>query len=400
MEDDELGQEELNCLKNQGSKIWQNLKDHMKEAGDVCHSDVHKDEIGIMEEDMAYVFRKLDDTKFHSHEGEVSYVQFCAERNADGLSSTNSEICQKCPMIEWPNLEKTKCIPKLYEFLSYKDKIANFFCFTVILCCAMTWYTLRKFILYWDTPLVKANNRTLSFILLVSILLSFVCIFLFLGRPLDITCILRQTLFGIFFSIAISSILAKSIIVCIAFKATKPSSPWRKCTGVILPNLTVLVCSSFQLLICVSWLVMCPPYHEFNMSTYPDTIIIQCNEGSDIWFYSMLGYLGFLAAVSFVLAFMVRTLPDSFNEAKCITFSMLVFCSVWIAMIPAYLSTKGKYMVALEIFAILTSCAGILSCIFFPKLHILLVNPKINTRKHVLRDLRQAQYVTSYGYTH
>ncbi|XP_075205328.1 vomeronasal type-2 receptor 26-like [Anomaloglossus baeobatrachus] len=309
----------------------------------------------------------------------------CSESEVTNI--TDSEICEKCPMDEWPNLEKTECIPKLYEYLSYKDEIAAFFCFSVILCCAMTCYTLRKFILFWDTPLVKANNRTLSFILLVSILLSFLCIFLFLGRPLDITCMLRQTLFGIFFTLAISSLLAKSIIVCIAFKATKPSSSWRKFTGVLFPNLIVLVCSLLQLLICLCWLVICPPYQEFNMSTYPGTIIIQCNEGSDIWFYSMLGYLGLLAAVSFFLAFMVRKLPDSFNEAKYITFSMLVFCSVWIAMIPAYLSTRGKYMVALEIFAILTSCAGILSCIFFPKLYSLLVNPEINIRKQVLSRL-------------
>ncbi|XP_075701052.1 vomeronasal type-2 receptor 26-like [Rhinoderma darwinii] len=311
----------------------------------------------------------------------------CSEGEMSNIS--DSEICQQCPKDEWPNPGKTKCVSKFYEFLSYEeDKITKFFCFAVMLCCAITCHTLRKFILYWNTPLVKANNRTLSFILLVSILLSFLSVFLFLGRPLDITCKLRQTSFGIFFSIAISSLLAKSTMVCIAFKASKPSSSWIKWTGVTLSNLIVLVSSSVQVLICVCWLSICPPYQEFDMTRYPGKIIIQCNEGSDIWFYSMLGYMGFLAAVSFVLAFMVRTLPDSFNEAKYITFSMLVFCSVWIAMIPAYLSTKGKYMVAVEIFAILTSSAGILSCIFFPKLYILLLKPEVNTKKHVLRGMK------------
>ncbi|OCU01781.1 serine/arginine-rich splicing factor 9 [Xenopus laevis] len=67
------------------SGSWQDLKDHMREAGDVCYADVHKDGMGIVEfirkEDMEYALRKLDDTKFRSHEGETSYIRVCPERN-------------------------------------------------------------------------------------------------------------------------------------------------------------------------------------------------------------------------------------------------------------------------------------------------------------------------------
>ncbi|PIO23246.1 hypothetical protein AB205_0084700 [Aquarana catesbeiana] len=195
---------------------------------------------------------------------------------------------------------------------------------------------------------------------------------------------LQQVTFGIPFTISASSILAKTIMVFIAFKATRPGSSCRKWVGVKLPNTVMLFCSSIQVMNCILWLSISPPFPEYDMDSYPGKIIIQCNEGSVIGFYSMLGYMGFLAAVSFVLAFMVRTLPDSFNEAKYITFSMLVFCSVWIAMIPAYLSTRGKYMVAVEIFAILTSSAGILLCMFSPKLYILLFKPELNTKKTML----------------
>ncbi|KAM3937014.1 vomeronasal type-2 receptor 26-like [Leptodactylus fuscus] len=299
-------------------------------------------------------------------------------------NTTDSEICHICPEDQWPDPEKTRCLPRVYEFLSYEDAIASFFSITVILCCAITCFIIRQFIVYWDTPLVKANNRTVSFILLVSIFLSLLCVFFFIGCPVNITCKLRQTFFGFFFSIVVSCVLAKTIMVYIAFKATKPGSSLRKLVGVTSSYYIVGICSSIQLLICIVWMLVSPPYVEFDHHSYPGKIIIQCNEGSDLWFYSMLGYMGLLAAVSFLLAFMVRTLPDSFNEAKYITFSMLLFCSVWIAMIPAYLSTRGKNMVAVEIFAILTSSDGILGCIFFPKLYILIIKPELNCRKQIV----------------
>lgn len=54
------------------SGSWQDLKDHMREAGDVCYADVYRDGSGVVEylkyDDMKYALRKLDDTKFKSHE--------------------------------------------------------------------------------------------------------------------------------------------------------------------------------------------------------------------------------------------------------------------------------------------------------------------------------------------
>ncbi|XP_072263080.1 vomeronasal type-2 receptor 26-like [Pyxicephalus adspersus] len=310
----------------------------------------------------------------------------CAEGEISNI--TDSANCMKCTEEEWPNEKKDRCIQKLLEFLSYTDDISIIFISLSVSLCIVTLLVMGIFIFYLNTPIVKANNRNLSFVLLVCILLSFLCVFLFLGQPLDITCILRVMTFGVIFSIAVSSLLAKTIMVYIAFRATKPGSYWRKWIGTTLGNSIVSVCSSVQGIICLIWMSVSHPFQEMDTHSYHDKIIIQCNEGSVIGFYSVLGYMGFLAAVSFVLAFMVRTLPDSFNEAKYITFSMLVFCSVWIAMIPAYLSTIGKYMVAVEVFAILASSAGLLGCIMLPKCFIILFKPKQNTQA-CLRENRK-----------
>ncbi|KAM5191417.1 vomeronasal type-2 receptor 26-like [Mantella aurantiaca] len=307
----------------------------------------------------------------------------CAPCSEGEISNhSDSEKCKRCPDNKWSNRAKNICIDKLNEYLSYEEDIlVSFFSITSIMFATTSLFILGLFFLFRSTPIVRANNWNLSFILLFSLMLSFLSVFLFLGRPVDITCMLQQFSFGVSFTFSLSSILTKTIMVFIAFKATRPGSCIKKWVGIKLPNTVMLFCSSIQVINGVLWLSISPPFQEYDMHSSPGKIIIQCNEGSVIGFYAMLGYMGFLAALSFVLAFMVRTLPDSFNEAKYITFSMLIFCSVWIAMIPAYLSTRGKYIVAVEIFAILTSSAGILLCIFFPKLYILLLKPKLNTRE-------------------
>ncbi|XP_075204070.1 vomeronasal type-2 receptor 26-like [Anomaloglossus baeobatrachus] len=308
----------------------------------------------------------------------------CSEGEISNM--TDADKCIKCQSDEWPNEKSDRCLPKVIEFISYqKDPIASVFSGVSLFGNLVTGFIFAIFISFRDTPIVRANNRNLSYLLLVSIFLSFLSGFLFLGRPTHVTCRLRETSFGIFFSVAISSLLAKTIMVCVAFKSTKPGSPWRRWLSVKLPYTIVLLCSSLQVVICAIWLFISPPFQDLDIESYPGTIIIQCNEGSDLWFCSMLGYLGLLAAVSFVLAFMVRTLPDSFNEAKYITFSMLVFISVWIAMIPAYLSTRGKSMVAVEIFAVMASSAGLLGCVFFPKCFIILFRSERNRKTDLLR---------------
>ncbi|KAM4707204.1 vomeronasal type-2 receptor 26-like [Discoglossus pictus] len=293
------------------------------------------------------------------------------------------ENCISCPADQWSNDGRDQCIPRIREYLSYKDHLGTGLGIAATIFSVITAGVLVLLILNRDTPVVRANNQHLSIMLIVSIMLSFLCILLFIGHPGTVTCQMRQAGFGIIFAVAVSSVLAKTITVVIAFKATKPGSKLRKWVKIRVSIYLVLVCSLGQVVICTVWLILSPPYPDPDTLSVTGRIILQCNEGSVTAFYIVIGYIGILAALSLLVAFLVRKVPDRYNEAKSITFSMLVFCSVWITFIPVYLSSKGRYTVAVEIFAILASSAGILVCIFFPKCYIILLRPDLNTRSYL-----------------
>jgi len=76
------------------SGSWQDIKDHMRDAGEVVYSDVFRDGTGVVEfqqrDDMEYALKNLDRSKFKSHEGETSSIRVKADGGISRRSRSRS----------------------------------------------------------------------------------------------------------------------------------------------------------------------------------------------------------------------------------------------------------------------------------------------------------------------
>lgn len=235
-----------------------------------------------------------------------------------------------------------------------------------------------------ETPVVKAAGGKLAFMMLASLLVCCATTSFLVGRPTPVTCLIRQPLFALSFTLCVSCLLVRAFQIVFIFKmATRLPHIYRGYLKYRGTYAFVGLSSAVQLIICSLWFYFSPPKLKVDFSS-TDQTFLHCTEGHFLGLAAVLGYIMLLGGGCFVFAFMGRNLPKHYSETRLLTLSMLLFLMGWGCFMLLYITTEGKGMqlVTLQMFTVQVSIYGILCTYFIPKCYVILFQPQYNTVAH------------------
>ncbi|XP_051880865.1 G-protein coupled receptor family C group 6 member A-like [Pristis pectinata] len=312
----------------------------------------------------------------------------CSTCSPGTYSEKNDSIeCLNCTKDYWSDAGSSTCQKSTVDFLQWGDALSLVLIIVAILGILIVGFVSILVTKYLSTPAVKAAGGWMCYLMLFSLVVCLVSSILFIGKPHDLICKIRQPLFSISFTLCASCILVKSFRIILAFSFDP----------IIRKNLrlfykpvpVIIITTGVQVIICSLWLSLSPP-KMFKNRDHSKLILLLCNEGSHMAFGIMLGYIALLACICFILAFKGRKAPKMYNEARFITFSMLVYLIVWISFGVVYINMEtSKYLSIIESIAILASVYSFLCCHFFPTCYVVCFKKESNIESNYLTHARE-----------
>lgn len=168
-------------------------------------------------------------------------------------------------------------------------------------------------------------------------------VFFLVTKPSRLSCGLRRVGVGLGFAIVYASLLVKTNRIYRIFHSVE-NADYRPKFISSLSQLVITGCLvSVQLLGSLIWLAVQPPETRIDYPTR-NTAVLQCNT-EDLWFLVSLSYDALLIIICTIYAFKTRTVPENFNEAKFIGFTMYTTCVIWLAFVPLYFGTEVNFRV-------------------------------------------------------
>uniref|UniRef100_A0A3Q1ES59 Glutamate receptor, metabotropic 4 n=1 Tax=Acanthochromis polyacanthus TaxID=80966 RepID=A0A3Q1ES59_9TELE len=253
--------------------------------------------------------------------------------------------CKMCRFDLRPNENHTGCVPIPIVKLEWSSPWAVIPVLIAVLGIMATLFVVTTFIRYNDTPIVKASGRELSYVLLTGIFLCYATTFLMISTPDVGICSLRRIFLGLGMSISYAALLTKTNRIYRIFEQGTMSVSAPRFISPASQLVITFTLASVQLLGVCIWFVVDPSKaiidYEDQRTSNPVLArgVLKCDI-SDLSLICLLGYSMLLMVTCTVYAIKTRGVPETFNEAKPIGFTMYTTCIIWLAFIPIFFGTS------------------------------------------------------------
>uniref|UniRef100_A0A8B9XQV7 Taste 1 receptor member 1 n=1 Tax=Bos mutus grunniens TaxID=30521 RepID=A0A8B9XQV7_BOSMU len=299
------------------------------------------------------------------------------------LNKSDPYRCRPCGKEEWAPERSQTCFPRTVVFLTWHEPVSLVLLAANTLLLLVVAGTAGLFAWHLDTPVVRSAGGRLCFFMLGSLAGGTWGLYGFFGEPTLPTCLLRQGLFSLGFAIFLSCLTVRSfqLVFIFKFSARLPTffRAWVQNRGA---GLFVMISSTIQLLICLIWLAVWTPLPTREYKHFPQLVVLGCTEANSLGFMLAVTYNGLLSISAFACSYLGKDLPENYNEAKCVTFSLLLNFVSWIAFFTMAIVYQGKYLPAVNALAMLSSLSGGFSGYFLPKCYVILYRPDLNSTEH------------------
>ncbi|XP_006859404.1 PREDICTED: metabotropic glutamate receptor 8-like [Chrysochloris asiatica] len=299
--------------------------------------------------------------------------------------------CELCPLDQRPNLNRTGCqlIPIIK--LEWHSPWAVVPVFIAILGIIATTFVILTFVRYNDTPIVRASGRELSYVLLTGIFLCYSITFLMIATPDTVICSFRRIFLGLGMCFSYAALLTKTNRIHRIFEQGKKSVTAPKFISPASQLVITFSLISIQLLGVFVWFVVDPPHiiidYGEQRTLDPENArgVLKCDI-SDLSLICSLGYSILLMVTCTVYAIKTRGVPETFNEAKPIGFTMYTTCIIWLAFIPIFFGTaqsaEKMYIQTTTLTVSMSLSASVsLGMLYMPKVYIIIFHPEQNIQK-------------------
>uniref|UniRef100_A0A3B3VSQ2 Taste receptor type 1 member 1-like n=1 Tax=Poecilia latipinna TaxID=48699 RepID=A0A3B3VSQ2_9TELE len=290
--------------------------------------------------------------------------------------------CISCEETEWSEAGSTSCSPRLVEYVLFTDSGAILIISGSCVLMGLTVAVALLFSVTYNTPVVRSAGGPMCFLILGCLMLCSLSVFFYFGKPTTASCILRYFPFLLFYTVCLACFVVRSFqIVCIfkiAAKIPKLHNWWMKYHGqwAVIAGAFVI-----QVIFLISSYCFGAPRPSHDTFTYQDRIILGCDINIAATTLSVVVPLS-LCSLCFIFSYMGKDLPKNYNEAKAITFCLLLLILTWVVFATGYILYQGKHIHTFNALAVLSSLFSFLLWYFLPKCYIIVLQPHKNTQQY------------------